>query len=44
MLSKSGTWSRIFRYKGVDIQDMSVETYLVNRVLQASVEGKVVRG
>ena len=34
----------VFGYKGVDVQDMSVETYLVNGVLRASVEGKVVGG
>jgi hypothetical protein len=34
----------VFEYKGVDVQDMSVETYLVNGVLRASVEGKVIGG
>jgi hypothetical protein len=29
---------------GLDVWDMSVETYLVNEVLRASVEGKVVGG
>lgn len=30
--------------RGLDVWDMSVETYLVNGVLRASVEGEVVRG
>lgn len=33
-----------FGYKGTDVQDMSAETYLVNRFLRASAEGKAVGG